>query len=380
MERNGTFRELVQEEKRKLTNEEIFESAFYKEMLLSVAGELTGGTLKKVELVKFPESGWAGKCNTRRVQLNLENRVTASFPSVALKSDSITGVLGHECGHWNFSDFKLRKEYLEGLKKGEWYLHPPNPATESEAEHLEEINGYLEQKHEAAASLLAETASYIQNMLEDVYVEQKMCERYPGSIRRGIRQNRIRNAERIPSLKVQMENGYKPAAILLNLMAQYSLTGTVNNWEDIADRLLEILELVKPVIDTAAASEDAKMRMDATNRILLIIWEVLLEEIQEIEKQQNCQNAGLQEQKEEAQDSSGEPQNQPEEPQNQPEEPQNQPEGTDFQEEQKNQPEDAKKPEHLQSRQSESQSRQERNGQPKESQSQKEEPDRKSVV
>ncbi len=357
MERNGTFRELVQEEKRKLMNEEIFESAFYKEMLLSVAGELTGGTLKKVELVKFPESGWAGKCNTRRVMLNIENCVTASFPSVALKSDSITGFLGHECGHWNFSDFKLRKKYLEGLKKGEWYLHPPNPATESEAEHLEEINGYLEQKHGAAASLLAETASYIQNMLEDVYVEEKMCERYPGSIRRGIRQNRIRNAERIPSLKVQLESGYKPAAILLNLMAQYSLTGTVNNWEDISDRLLEILELVKPVIDTAASSEDAKMRMDATNRILLIIWKVLLEEIQEIEKQQNCQNTGSQEQKE-AEDLSGESQNQPE--------------VTDSQKEQEKQPENAKKPEHLQSRQRESQSRQERNGQPKESQNQKE--------
>ena len=362
MERNGTFRELVQEEKRKLTNEEIFESAFYKEMMLSVAGELTGGTLKKVELVKFPESGWAGKCNTKRVLLNIENRVTASFPSVSLKSDSITGFLGHECGHWNFSDFKLRKKYLEGLKKGEWYLHLPNPATESEAEHLEEINGYLEQKHEVAASLLAETASYIQNMLEDVYVEQKMCERYPGSIRRGIRQNRIRNAERIPSLKVQLESGYKPAAILLNLMAQYSLTGTVNNWEDIADRLLEILELAKPVIDTAASSEDAKMRMDATNRILLIIWKVLLEEIQEIEKQQNCQNAGSQEQKN-AEDPSGEPQNQKE--------------GADSQGEQKNQPEDAEKPEYLQSRQSESQSQQEKNGQPKESQNQKEEPQKK---
>lgn len=370
MERNGTFRELVQEEKRKLTNEGIFESAFYKGMLLSVAGELTGGTLKKVELVKFPESGWAGKCNTKRVLLNIENRVTASFPSVPLKSDSITGFLGHECGHWNFSDFRLRKEYLEGLKKGEWYLHPPNPATESEAEHLEEINGYLEQKHEAAASLLAETASYIQNMLEDVYVEQKMCERYPGSIRRGIRQNRIRNAERIPSLKVQLESGYKPAAILLNLMAQYSLTGTVNNWEDIADRLLEILELVKPVIDTAVSSEDGKIRMDATNRILLIIWKVLLEEIQEMEKQQNCQNAGSQEQKEAAQDSSGEPQDWPEEPQNQPE-------GADPQRERENQPEDEEKPEHRQRRQRESQSRQEKNGQPEESQNQKEEPKNK---
>ena len=363
MERNGAFRELVQEEKRKLANENIFETAFYKQMLLSVAGELTGGSLKTVELVKLPESGWAGKCNARRVLINIENSVTASFPSVSLKNDSIKGFLGHECGHWNFSDFKLRQKYLEGLKKGEWYLHPPNPVTESEAEHLEEINGYLEQKHEMAAALLAETASYIQNMLEDVYVEQKMCEGYPGSIRRGIRQNRIRNAERIPSLKVQLESGYKPVAILLNLMAQYSLTGTVNNWEDIADRLLEILELAKPVIDTAVASEDAKMRMDATNRILLIIWKVLLEEIQETEEQQNCQKAGPQEQKEEAQNLS-------EEPQDRSEESQNQPEDAESWEERKNQPEDGKKPEHLQS---ESQSRKERNSQPEESQNQKEE-------
>ena len=52
MERGRTFRELVQEEKKKLMKEEILESAFYKETLLSVAGELTGGTLKKVEHIQ----------------------------------------------------------------------------------------------------------------------------------------------------------------------------------------------------------------------------------------------------------------------------------------------------------------------------------------
>ena len=283
MERDRTFREMVQEEKKKLMNEEILESVFYKEMLLSVAGELTGGTLKKVELVKLPESSWAGKCNDRRVLLNIENGITASFPSVALKSDSITGILGHECGHWNFSDFGLREKYLKGIRKGEWYLHPPEPQTVSEAEHLEEINGYLEQKHRVALVLLSETASFLQNMLEDVYVEQKMCERYPGSIRRGIKQNRVRNVEQIPSLKVQMENDYKPVAVLLNLMAQYALTGTVNNWENMTCGLLEFLDLAKPVIDGAVISESAGIRMDATNRILLIIWKVLLEEIQETE-------------------------------------------------------------------------------------------------
>ena len=59
MERNGILRELVQEKKKELTRDEIFGSAFYQEMLLSVAGELTGGTLKKVELMKLPESDWA---------------------------------------------------------------------------------------------------------------------------------------------------------------------------------------------------------------------------------------------------------------------------------------------------------------------------------
>ena len=43
---------------------------------------------------------------------------------------------------------------------------------------------------------MTETASFIQNMLEDVYVEEIMCSRYPGSIQRGILQNRMRNMER----------------------------------------------------------------------------------------------------------------------------------------------------------------------------------------
>ncbi len=351
MERNRTFRELVQEKKKELTKEEIFETAFYQEMLLSVAGELTGGTLKKVELVKLPESGWAGRCNDRRVLLNIENSVTASFPSVSLKSDSITGVLGHECGHWNFSDFRLRKNYLEGLESGEWHLYPPEPETVSEAEHLKEINEYLERKHDIALALLAETASFIQNMLEDVYVEEKMCKRYPGSIRRGIMQNRVRNVERIPSLKVQMENDYRPVSILLNLMAQYSLAGTVNNWEELSGGLLELLELAKPVIDTAVAAEDAKARMAAANRILLIIWKVLLEEIQKAEDGQWEQRG--------------------EEPQDQPEG-NGQPEAMDNQEESQNGKEKERQSDESGDQTDKSQNRQEQAGQTDECKKQQE--------
>ena len=286
MERNREFRELVQKEKEKLENEEIFESAFYRQMLLSVAGEMTGVTLKRVELVKKPEETWAGVCGTDGVRLNLENVLTASFPTLPLKSDSLFGILGHECGHWNFSDFGLRGKYLEGLRKGEWYRISPEPKSREEEEHLKEMEGYFREKHAPALTLLSETASFVQNMLEDAYVERKMCKRYPGSIRRRILQNRVRRAERIPSLKVQLESGYDSAAILLNLMTQYSLLGTVNNWEGETGELLSLLETVKPVIDLAADVEAAEIRMAAVNRILLVIWKVLAEKIRKMEKQQ----------------------------------------------------------------------------------------------
>lgn len=286
MKQNRKFRELVQKEKEKLTNEEIFESAFYKQMLLSVAEEITGGTLKQVEIKKEPESQWAGRCSEKQVLLNLQNSITASFPTMPLKSDSLFGILGHECGHWNFSDFSLRKGYLDGLEEGRWYQLPPQPKTAEEEEHLKEINHYLKEKNPIALALLSETASFLQNMLEDVYVEQKMCGWYPGSIKRGILQNRMRRAERVPSLKAQLERGYEPVSVLLNLMTQYSLTGAVNNWEEKTGELLELLEAAKPVINFAVMVEDAKMRMAAANRILLIIWNVLAEKIREMDKKQ----------------------------------------------------------------------------------------------
>ena len=302
MERNREFRELVQKEKEKLENEEIFESAFYRQMLLCVAGEMTGGTLKRVELVKKPEEIWAGVCGTDGVRLNLKNMLTASFPTLPLKSDSLFGILGHECGHWNFSDFGLRGKYLEGLRKGEWYRISPEPKTREEEEHLKEMEGYFREKHAPALTLLQETASFVQNMLEDAYVERKMCRRYPGSIRRGILQNRVRRAERIPSLKVQLESGYDHAAILLNLMTQYSLLGTVNNWEGETGELLSLLETVKPVIDFAADVESAEIRMAAVNRIMLVIWKVLAEKIRKMEKKQQEQPSDGKEKQQKQQD------------------------------------------------------------------------------
>lgn len=279
------WKQQVQEEKEHLKDYEIFESADYMELLRSITSEITGGTLKEVQLVKEPDAPYGGKCSSLRILLNIANEVTRSFPTIELKSDSIVGILGHECGHWNYSDFELRKNYLSDMEQGKWSLQLPLPKDWSGQERIMEISEFLAGNHPAARYIMTETASFIQNMLEDVYVEEIMCSRYPGSIQRGILQNRMRNMERMPSLKVQLNKGYRPVSVMLNLMVQYSLTGMVNNWEMETGILLDLLEEAKPIIDYGVTCAEAAGRLMASNRLLLLIWRLLkyLERINEQE-------------------------------------------------------------------------------------------------
>lgn len=58
------WKQRVQEEKEHLKDYEIFESADYMELLRSITSEITGGTLKEVQLVKEPDAHYGGKCSS----------------------------------------------------------------------------------------------------------------------------------------------------------------------------------------------------------------------------------------------------------------------------------------------------------------------------
>ena len=152
------WKQRVQEEKEHLKDYEIFESADYMELLRSITSEITGGTLKEVQLVKEPDAPYGGKCSSLRILLNIANEVTRSFPTIELKSDSIVGILGHECGHWNYSDFELRKNYLSNMEQGKWSLQLPLPKDWSGQERIMEISEFLTGNHPAARYIMTETA------------------------------------------------------------------------------------------------------------------------------------------------------------------------------------------------------------------------------
>lgn len=173
--KKALYRKRICAEKEKLTPEKVFHTPQYRDLLTSIGHEITGGKLTTLRLYDDKNSGIAGWNQGETVAVNLGNQITSSFLTLELKSDSLIGILGHECGHYRYTDSALRKRYAEHILNGSWYPKEPVPENAQEKEALDAMNVYFERKDKAILSIFLQTASYLSNLLNDMYIEEKMC-------------------------------------------------------------------------------------------------------------------------------------------------------------------------------------------------------------
>lgn len=279
------YRQKIRQMKEQISDEEMFLSERYQELLRKMSAQITKDHFRNVHTYRNDEPELAGWCDGNTIGINIENIMTQSFQNKELKNKSLVGILGHECGHKNFSNSYLREKYLEGiLMEHKFYPHSPVPETEGEKESLESLKECFQCEVYTVIRLVYNAAAYLNNLLEDVYVEEKMCRWYPGSIRQGILMNRIRHSDLIISLKKQMEMGRARTEIMLNVITQYTLSGSVNDWEGVGQEYIECLDLCIPVINEAVSVEKESARFEATNQILLKIWKFIKADVDDVEE------------------------------------------------------------------------------------------------
>lgn len=279
------YRLRIQKEMERIRPEEIFSTQSYLNLQQAIARELTDGRFSNVYLYSDPDDVCMGWCDGRRVAINTGNALTGNFQTMAQQSTSLIGINGHECGHKNYTDLGLRKRYLDALSEGIWYPHPPEAENPQEEQALEQIKNFFAQKNRDALELVVQTAAYLHNILEDIYIENKMCARFPGSVSRGILLNRERIVEWIPTLRTLLEERQDNLTILMNLCCQYTLSGRINNWDKEENELLDVMRTLMPIIQDACAAEQGGARYLAVNQIVLKIWKYLYEIICEVETQ-----------------------------------------------------------------------------------------------
>lgn len=273
-----------QVEQRLLQDIEVFSSPQFLRLMQRIGKEITDKHNAQIRFYSDALDHRAGYFEGCYIYINTMNMLTQSFPTLDLRSKSLIGVEGHECGHQNYSSIYLRRKYIDGITKGILYPAWPQPENEQETEFLQSMKDAFQKKDAVLLGLYLQTAGRLQGYLEDVFIEGQMCRRFPGSIRQGILQNRKRNMEQISSLKEQIGQNKSKLKIMLLLLVQYMFTHKVNIWDGEVAEYMELLRNCIPVLLKTTVDMGESTRYLATNQILLKLWPLLLEEAEGMER------------------------------------------------------------------------------------------------
>lgn len=284
------LQQMIKDQTLTLTDEELFLSSAYQKYLSSMAKAATGRYRQGLQtLMEWDTSSDADVAYTDnyKIHINAGNHITQSFPSQMLRSESLAGLNGHETAHLLFTDFTTLGLYLGSMGNGAFYPEPPSFDDQYQT-GCEEMLEAMQEKDKAARLTLSRCASHISNILEDIYIEARMCEAFPGTFKQGIELNSMRMNELMPSLQSQIDKEYSDFSIMANLLLQYCRAGTVNNLHGYTGPYLDYLEDCVPYVEESLYSDDMKDRLHAANHILGILWEYIKPLIEDTrEKLQN---------------------------------------------------------------------------------------------
>lgn len=269
------IRKRIQEEKAKITDEQLFTSSQFAAYMTDIVEAATGRYQRKSKVRMYWDpspQGEVAQTDNRIIVINAANQITRSFPTKSLRADSILGLAGHEAGHILFTDFTMLKLYTQALSSGNFYPEEPSGLAPLQAVNLEKIKEIFDNNDRGAIkAILSITHSFV-NIMEDLYIETRMMDAFPGSFKTGILLNNLRYAEDIPSVSEQVANGHHDIMIITNLLIQYAKTGDVNNIDGYKGKYMDALYECVPLIDEASYDDDSKVRYDAANRLLILLW------------------------------------------------------------------------------------------------------------
>lgn len=284
------IRALINDEKSKITDEQLFCSKKFCGYLEDIA-EVVSKRYKRPVIVRVIHNNkipLVAETDNMIITINSANEYTDVLSDRVSKVNSLIGFLGHELGHVNFTDFCLLNIFYSWLKKGKFYPSEPIPESSEEEVAKEEIREMLKAKDDVALELIKTVLFKLANILEDSYIETKMCEEFPGKLKKGIIMQRVLMIDNAPSITEMLDKKYERLAIIMNLILEYATCSNVKNDGGYSGEFLDKLKNCIIHIDDAVYTDDIKARFIAASQILLKIWEYVKEKIEkEKEKQKD---------------------------------------------------------------------------------------------
>lgn len=220
--------------------------------------------------------------------ININNYLSSSFFSKEDYLLSLSGLAYHEFAHIIMPNFKEREIWTKKLKEGYWEPDMPMPDTMKKA--LEDQNTV---RKEAVRHVLIKIGYYLENIIDDIFIETKMAKLYPGLCKECIKMNRTRFNNLLEKELYQKKDTEYEVNMVLNLILFYCSSGKRIKREEL-NLYYQELEPILSEIPKILITEDIAFRWSFVNKILAVIWPYIKDMLDNMQHQnKNVRNIEL---------------------------------------------------------------------------------------
>lgn len=284
-------KQLIQQKRGRITDQEFFTSrllALHFEDVAAAQTKRYGASRRvRVRLLWQPDNTDLAYTDNLYITINAGNPAITAFPTREERYQMVLGLFAHELGHCLYTDFLTQQSYRNNLSACRWYPDKPKLTRVQDAKNEGEFWEYAQENPQNLA-LLGRVAHEISNVLEDAAMENRVLERFPGTLGQAldfVRAWQWREMPTVTQLKEREAQGTPMFYCLLQLFLSYGKFGKLKYGEEPLneEHIQTVFELL-PLLDDDLRAASGKARWNTVNCILIRCWEHVREYLEALKR------------------------------------------------------------------------------------------------
>lgn len=284
-------KQLIQQKRGKITDQEFFISRLlsrhFEDMAAAQTKRYGASRRVRVRLLWQPDNTDLAYTDNLHITINAGNPAITEFPTRGERYQMVLGLFAHELGHCLYTDFLAQQSYRNNLSACRWYPDKPKLARVQDAKNEGEFWEYAQEDPQNLA-LLGRVAHEVCNVLEDAAMENRVLERFPGTLGQAldfVRAWQWREMPTVTLLKEREAQGTPVFYSLLQLFLSYGKFGELKyGAEPLSEEHIQTVFELLPLLDDDLRAASGKARWNTVNCILIRCWENVREYLEALKR------------------------------------------------------------------------------------------------
>ena len=284
-------KQLIQQKRGRITDQEFFTSrllALHLEDMVAAQTKRYGASRRvRVRLLWQPESSDLAYTDNLYITINAGNPAITEFPTRGERYQMVLGLFAHEVGQVLDTDFLAQQSDRNSLPNCRWYSGKPALTRVLDVNNEREFWEYAKEDPQNLV-LLGRVAHEVCNVLEDAAMENRVLERFPGTLGQAldfVRAWQWREMPTVTHLKEREAQGLPVFYSLLQLFLSYGKFGELKyGAEPLSEEHIQTVFELLPLLDDDLRAASGKARWNTVNCILIRCWEHVREYLEALKR------------------------------------------------------------------------------------------------